>query len=449
MTEQNPPAKDGPAVHPLREELTNEVHARPFMAVTSPLRASHLALHSGEAAQASDRDHVARLCKHFGQEAPPADASVHVAEFDGLKFKWERHTEFSSYSFFEELDPAAPPSETAPFSATALDRVPADWLAEVPGALLVGLHAQMLAETKSALDPFRVAAIFGQDNFAGSSMSGGAARAWMDFALNDDGFGHILVEDKGLRPRQAGRLLQRLFEIETYRMMALLALPLAREEMPRLGKTAQRLVVLTDRMSNISELDDERKLLDELTELSQTIERTAAATGFRFSAARAYYELVERRIAELREERIEGSQTIREFMDRRLSPAMRTCEAVGDRLDRLSRRLARAGQLLRTRVDIELEAQNSDLLQSMNRRAQLQLRLQQTVEGLSVVAISYYLVSLIGYLAKAGKAAGVGWDPDLVTGLAVIPVIGLVFMGVRRVRRLVTQQAPDAGERQP
>src|SRR3546814_8262212 len=88
-------------------------------------------------------------------------------------------------------------------------------------------------------------------------------------------------------------------------------------------------------------------------------------------------------------------------MDRRLAPAMRTCESAAGRLETLASRVGRASNLLRTRVDIELEAQNRDVLMSMNRRARLQLRLQETVEGLSVVAISYYVVGLVGYAAKA------------------------------------------------
>ena len=137
--------------------------------------------------------------------------------------------------------------------------------------------------------------------------------------------------------------------------------------------------------------------------------------------------------------RVEGFQTISEFMDRRLAPAMRTCESVAERQERLSARLMRAANLLRTRVDVALEGQNRDLLASMNRRARLQLRLQQTVEGLSVVAISYYLLSLIGYLARAVTAAGVPLEVDLAVGLAVLPVAALVWFGVRRVRRRVTK----------
>jgi uncharacterized membrane-anchored protein len=435
----------GPRDHPLRRALTNEVHARPFAPLGAPLRATHLALLSGEAAAETDRAQVARLCAQYGVAAPGEGDTHWMADFGTYQLKWERHTEFSTYSFFQ---PVAPPGEAdyaEPFAAAALALVPEDWLEALPGEVLAGVHLEMESREAPQRNPGTLAKLFGTDNIAGSLVSGGAAAVWMDFALHPDGFGRILVHDRGMRPRQAGRLVQRLFEIETYRMMALLALPLARRYGADFTRAGERLTDITARMTSIAGLEDERRLLEELTGLSSQVEGMAAATSYRFSAARAYYALVRRRVEELREERFEGFQTLLEFVERRLAPAMRTCEAVSDRLDTLSRRITRAGELLRTRVDIQLEAQNSGVLKSMDRRARLQLRLQQTVEGLSVAAISYYLVGLISYAAKAAKAAGLGLDADIVTGLAIPVVVVAVGYGVWRVRRLVERDA-DPGQ---
>ena len=162
------------------------------------------------------------------------------------------------------------------------------------------------------------------------------------------------------------------------------------------------------------------------------------AVSFRFSAARAYADLVALRISELREERIEGLQMFSEFTERRLSPAMRTCEAAAKRLSTTSERVARATQLLSTRVGISRERQNQALLESMDNRAKLQLRLQETVEGLSIAAITYYIVGLVGYAAKGAKSLGVlPVSPDLVTALSIPVVLLLVALGVRRVRRSI------------
>jgi uncharacterized membrane-anchored protein len=273
------------------------------------------------------------------------------------------------------------------------------------------------------------------DTTAGSRIAGGGALAWTDFRLHEDGFGRILARDIRLTPRQAGRMMQRLYEIETYRMMALLALPVAREAAPAITRIGDELARLTQSLTGIAGLDDERRLLDRLVALSAEAERIAAATQYRFGAGRAYYALVRRRIEELREERIEGLQTIAEFMDRRLAPAMRTCESVGERLEAISARLARVSALLRARVEVALEAQNRDLLASMDRRARLQLRLQQTVEGLSVAAITYYVVGLVAYAAKAAHGLGLRLDPELAAGAAVLPVAALAWWAIKRIRR--------------
>ena len=128
-----------------------------------------------------------------------------------------------------------------------------------------------------------------------------------------------------------------------------------------------------------------------------------------------------------------------EFTERRLSPAMRTCEAVSGRLSTVSERVARATQLLSTRVGISRERQNQALLESMDRRAKLQLRLQETVEGLSIAAITYYIVGLVGYAAKGAKQAGVlPASPDVVTAVSIPIVLLVVAMGVRRVRKSIT-----------
>ena len=256
--------------------------------------------------------------------------------------------------------------------------------------------------------------------------------------MRADGFGRLLVQNLQLTKRQAGRTVQRLVEIDTYRMLALLALPAARELLPFLDECERELVSVTTAMVDAG-VANEPALLDRLMKLEAAIESEDSKSHFRFSAAAAYYGLVQRRIAELREQRIEGLQTFEEFVERRLAPAMSTCEGVSTRLKALSARVASVTQLLSTKVNIALEQQNQAVLASMNRRAKLQLRLQETVEGLSVAAITYYFASLVGYIAKAAKAAGVHLDTDLTIGIS-IPVIAVaVAFGVHRLRSPVSK----------
>jgi len=426
--------------HPLRAALNAEVHSRPFASLQSPQRISHLALLSGEGAAERERQHVAGLCESRGVAGPLPDANHFYCDLGAFRLKWERHTEFSTYTFF-----LGGPFADSPFATRALDRVPRQWVTGLPGDLLVAVHLELLQASAPAPDAAALQSVFGHDSINGSQVSGAAAAVWMDFRVQEDGFARILLHDVSLKPRQAGRLAQRLLEIETYRMMALLAFPVAKRQSAGLAVVGERLTGITGRLIGIEDVDAEQRLLDELMTLSSEIEDVAAATTYRFSAARAYYALVLRRVEELREQRVEGLQTLSEFVDRRLAPAMRTCEAVAERLETLSRRVARASQLLRARVDIQLEAQNRDLLESMNRRVRLQLRLQQTVEGLSVAAITYYLASLVGYIAKGVKVFGLPVNPEVATA-AAIPLLGLgVWLGMRRLHRHLKreEQAKD------
>lgn len=184
-----------------------------------------------------------------------------------------------------------------------------------------------------------------------------------------------------------------------------------------------------------TEARDSQALLAELTELAAELEADAAASLYRFGASRAYDGIVAERLAALGEEPVAGFDTWGAFLQRRVAPAMRTCRSVEERQANLSRKLTRATTLLRTWVDVEVEKQNRDLLASMNDRARLQLRLQQTVEGLSVAAVSYYVVGLIGYVAKGIELPGFQLRPEIVTAVSVPVVVLAIWLFVRRIRR--------------
>jgi uncharacterized membrane-anchored protein len=419
--------------HPLRRQLTNEVHARPPEALAAPMRVSLLAMLSGDDGAEAERLHLTGLCDMVGAPPPPPGATHYSGNFGSFRLKWERHTEFSTWTVFREG------AQGEPFTDPAIRAVPRDWVAELPGERLVGVHVLLSDADQPETSPGMLKHIFGSESYVGSRIAGRAATVWTDFRIHGDGYSRIVLNDHTLTPRQAGRVIQRLLEIETYRMTALLALPVARAILPRVAAVEKQLAELTARTNSLQGLEDERDVLDQLTRLMAEVEELSAANAFRFGAARAYFQLADKRIAELRETRIEGLQTISEFMERRLSPALSTCNAVESRVDALSRRVARVSALLRTRVEIAVEGQNAELLKSMDRRADLQLRLQETVEGLSVVAISYYLVGIIGYAAKGLKGAGLHIDTDLVTGLMIPVVLWFVWTGVRRIRKVLLE----------
>jgi uncharacterized membrane-anchored protein len=419
-----------PRDHPERRALNDEVHARPPDNLEAPVRLSYLVL-VGTGSRAEDVANLARLLEGSGAAKPASDTNHFSADLGSFRVKWERHTEFCRYTFY------ANGVEKIPFSQPAISLVPQSWLSELKGETIAAVHAIVVKGAK-ALDPVKITDLYFNGNtIIGSTLSGGAGRAYTDFRIHADGFGRLLVCDHHMTPRQSGRLVQRLLEIDTYRMMALLALPVARMLTPQLGEAEKELQDVMNAMQSAGDAE-EPLLLDRLTKLEASVERQYTDNHYRFSAANAYYDLVQQRIEELREERIEGFQTFREFNDRRFLPAIATCRSVSARQSALSERIAHATVLLSTRVSVSREKQNQDILQSMDRRANLQLRLQQTVEGLSIAAITYYIVGLVYYAAKGFMPAGGQLSPETVAALSIPIALVVVAYGLRRFRKSLT-----------
>ena len=443
-----PPATQPPPRHypllppdlPERGLLAAEAHARPPEPVTAPSRASYVAVRIPYTGRDAELAHIVALCHRFDVPPPAPAATQWANNLGSLRVKWERHGEFSSYTFFK------PGLGCTPFDAPAAAALPSGWLAAIPGQTVCAAHAELVPGPRPA-DATALAGYFGSQVVVGAGVGEGSGAAYTDFLIHADGFAHFVLVDQAMSARQAGRMLQRLFEIEAYRMMALLALPLARSQWPKLLTTERSLADLTAHIARpvAQRADDDETLLHALMALAAEVESALAASQVRFGASRAYHALVNTRIAELREQRIQSLQTIDEFMARRLSPAMATCATVLQRLHDLSERVAQASALLSTRVDIVRQQQNQALLTATAHRAKLQLRLQQTVEGLSLAAIVYYLAGLVGYGAKAFKAAGASVAPDLLVG-ASIPLLGLcVWWALRRVHHSIAHDEQAGG----
>jgi uncharacterized membrane-anchored protein len=423
--------------HPHRETLHNEVHARPYERLTAPLLLTHLAWVGPEGSAA--RDHVASLLQSRHQPVPAPEASHLSADLGTVRLRWEKHTEFHTCTFWRALD--APPES---FDDTALTEVPKEWLAGMPGQWMVGLHMLVLdASGRGAAQRVQqlVKRELLDDSLVGASVMDGAGQAWTDFRLHADGLARVVLANDSMTPRRLGRAVQRLLEIETYRMMALLGLPMAREVGGAMAQAERALARVAGEIRSANRAQ-EPELLRQLSQLAGEVESLYARTHARFSASAAYFELVQRRIDELREQRIEALQTLGEFMERRLAPAMQTCAWASRRQQALSERISRTSDMLRTRVEIEQQQSSQDLLDAMNRRQKAQLLLQSAVEGLSVAAVTYYGAGLVGYVAKGAKAAGMNVVPDVAAAIS-IPLIALgVWLGIRRLHRRV-QSAAD------
>ena len=419
--------------HPLRYRLANELHARPFPSMQAPSAAIYVAFKQPEMAANRDRgkdlEHLHDLLDRHGVAHPQPGATHYYGQIGKHWLKWEQHTEFVTYTIF--TDGVAP----RPFEAAAFDPFPQDWLDKAPGQRITSILVRV--EERPDVDEIetRLADWFVPESLAVSAVLDDAAVVAGDFRIDTNGhmrFSVFVGDDTG--ERRVGRIVQRLCEIETYKTMSMLGFARVRGMGSQLGELDTRLTTLVEEMSQ--EGSKAEQTLQALLAISAELETLSAQSSFRFGATWAYEALVTERISALREERHNGRQTFLEFMVRRYQPAMRTVRSAQERLDAMSARGVRAANLLRTRVDVERSAQNQALLESMDRRSDLQLRLQRTVEGLSVVAISYYAVSLASYLLYPLEAP-TGLSKNMLTAVVTVPVVLLVWGLVRRLRKSV------------
>ncbi|MDI9244005.1 DUF3422 domain-containing protein [Marinobacter sp. CHS3-4] len=417
--------------HPLRESLYNELHTQPFQVLPCPSQVSHLAVMTTPEQRKAQFRHWQELHEELGQPAPSEEKSCLESTFGDFKIRRELHMEFTAYTFIH----FGPTGNHRPFRHTGLTSLPDGWLERLTGTVVAAFHLDLQkAEENEEPDLAVIRDYFDGYRLIGSRPAEGKARVWSSFKLHDDGFGRFMVLNMGLPNNQLGRLTQRLMEAETYRLLSLLALPVARNMTSDLNHMDQTLAEITESLTNDTGVD-EPHVLAELTDMAARIEDFRAHSTFRFSATRAYHKLVLARLEALREDELSGHLTIREFMNRRLTPAAETCESVNNRLDDLSLRIGRASDMMRARVELELQRQNQELLAAMNQRSKVQLMMQHTVEGFSVVVISYYLIALLRMAMDVAEESGVSFNKPLLLGIAIPTILVLVYFTVRAIRR--------------
>ncbi len=412
--------------HPYREALLDELHARPRPLLGAPCLVTRLDI---QVAPEDMKAHGERLNEHVGIEVGARQAAFQMGGFDVV---FERRTEFITYTIIDK----SPSKE--PFSAPAVDPGLNAILSGLPGQLVSAIRLHLQTSKGGQPDLDQCAAVFGHETYAASMLRGGMASVASDFKPDANGFIRFLVHDGSDNPSTRGRMVQRILEMEAYRAAAMLALPLARSAGSELDTLERALDGVSERIAAGPHASKDRDILDRLTTLAGKAERLRAEGDYRFAAARAYGDLVHDRNHRLREERVEGHERVGVFIERRLNPALQTCNAVSERQNALAQRVDRAVRLLTTRVQVDLEDKNAGVLDAMNRRAAAQLRLQEAVEALSTVAMTYYGVGLIHYLAKGAEEGGLPVNPTLIAGIATPVMFFGIWFGLRFIRKLIT-----------
>jgi uncharacterized membrane-anchored protein len=415
--------------HEGRNAILAELHARPFLPIEAPRRIYHFAFATGDEEARNDRKAVAALCAGSGAVKPPEDAKFHHVELGDWDLRWEQHTEFTTYTWSTALSAAEPFGHPDPVEAKEIAFL-------APGPLLVATHLALIDGGPSHES---LAASFNSQSLCIIAAARGAAQVLTDFTLDPHGFTRLLIRSDKLGAVRAGRLVQRVLEIETYRTLALLGLPEVRRDGPALERMEREISKINQALSEAGDQRTSQDLLKRLSDLLAGSEALSTQMAFRFGASRAYHAIIKNRLDLIQEAKVGSHTTISAFFSARLDPAIETCNAIETRLTRLSGQVVRAIDLMRTGITFELEQQNRDLLQDMNRRARLQMRLQGIVQGLSTAALAYYLSGLTVYLAKGMKDAG--WLPkdvtaDMFVALAVPVMIFASWSFMERVRQL-------------
>ena len=434
----------GEIEHNQRASLIAELHARPFLKLKAPSRLAYIALKpdlDGQHSPQMARTQLTDFLDRYDAPHPDEGAVFYFVSLGDKMLKWENHSEFATYTIFTEAH------DGEAFSSDLHAAFAPDWIKSHQGRVVCSVIMDLENAADQASMEVRVNGPmrdwFARTSFAASLVTDAGVAIAADFDLDKAGHTRIaLLATDEMGPGRIGRAAQRLLEIETYRAMSMLTLPIARKVLTELSTIDSRLSQVMEAMGTRSQKANES--LDELLKISADLAILSSQSSFRFSAARAYEALVTQRIELLSEERLLGRQMIGEFMKRRYAPTMRTCRSAHQQLEELTERAAKASELLGTRVTVATSNQNKELLAKMDRRAEQQARLQETVEGISVVAISYYAVSLLTYLlGPVAKLAGL--PKTWLAAALVIPVAALVWFSMHRLKERLIRKPDDSG----
>ena len=428
-------------LHPLRDNLYNELHIRPFHSLKSPQQVTHLAAICTGSEELEKSYHLlCDLCQRYDVSPPHAGAVTFYQNFGTFVIHWERHVEFYSFTV---MQPAS--LEGEPFQHTAVDLLPADWMRQLPGQMIAAFHITINNQQLDYDDNSLTRSFEGHPVMLSSAYAG-KVQIYTAFKLHGDGYGRFIICNKGMSHLQTGRLTRRLMDLETYRLLSLLSLPIAKRIAPQLLDMDKQLAEILTVVAKRDTASSERQLLEKLAKIEAQLETYRAETTQRFSATRAYHQLVKDRLERINEEKFDEHLSIGEFLNRRLNPALRTCESIQKGMEDLSKRIERASDLMRTRVNLNLQEQNRSQLIAMNRRSQLQFRLQETVEGLSIAAISYYAVGLLSYLFKGLPLKQWGLDKNILLACSIPIVLTTIWFVTRRIKRRLIQDQNTNGE---
>lgn len=407
--------------HPHRAAVMDEVHARPVDIIDQPCRLRRLVfvMPARPCAMMEIFHRFAALCEAHGLDVPLATSRQHGFTTALHHVTWEFHTEFVTVTWRGALSDA--------------QNWPDDLLLEaLEDGLLIG--AMRLDVINEASIPDHLVPGFNLASLCLADVDTGKGQVATDFVPDADTFTRFELATGNLSPLRRSIIVRRLLEVETYRTMALLGLPLARAASPELRGIENELTALMAQLPDAVTLPDIQAALSRLHDLSVRSGQLSERLDYRFAASHAYGDILRTRLAGLRETGTTRGSTLTHYIGNRVDPGLATCSAIEKRLQTLSAKIERAIALLDVRIGVDLQVQNGAVLDRIAQTARSQFLLQRTVEGLSTIAISYYMLGILSYML-AGPLHELHWDKTMALSIAAPIVVLVVWLMARAVRK--------------
>lgn len=407
--------------HPARLAAQAEIHARPISRLLAPARIRRVAFLLDRDPQATPpvRSRMVDWCRANGVEPPEPAARRFSFTSSGFDVTWELHNEFYTYTWIAAAtDPASWPAGIG---------LEAAWQDRVVVAVRLDVRPTHTI-TATAL------ASFDELSLCYSSVEGGRAEVATDFLVDGNGFTHFELAAGDIGPNLLGSVVRRLLEIETYRVLALVGISLARSVSPILSRLEGRLTEAMQGIGSALSAAESHNALQTMHDLEVAAADTVELTRYRFAASQAYGDILRRRLADLDERPTGEHRTLERYLNHRVDPALATFKAIEQRQASLFEQMARSTALLGTRISLDIENQNRTILETIADTAKSQYRLQATVEGLSTIAISYYILGIIGYALHVFDKS---YEDEKTLAVAILaPIIVLVvWLSMKRVHK--------------
>ncbi|MGE3152887.1 MAG: DUF3422 family protein [Nitrospiraceae bacterium] len=435
-------------------ERIRELHERPKMPLAEWLRApAHVHHHAYRMVdpptqRPASREEFTALLEAF--QVPMEARSIRerfgygvnvAVTGDRLIVVWQTHTEYYSYQIWH----LPPPSQSnVAFGPIAFPqyRFPITPLGVEVCRLDIVLTEERLPDNETLRQRFPGPLLYG------SRILDEETSLITSFAHDEHDRERYFVSVASPRSRHSSvqEVVDAIVRIETYYHLLLMQKPLFSAAVDQVYRFEQvhlkQREIITTRIGGADSLTLQR-WLNALTEDLLKTNRLAGRLHSEFSGSVPYDRIVHTTITALGEQTLSTYRPISDYVLSGITGVAEGYQQLLKRIDTLRSGFEGIISIIRARVDLMLEAQNLTLLRSVDKTTKSQVMLQNTVEGLSVIVIAYYLSGLAGYLFKG--LSEVGWLRNASVASAVfVPIaVGLAFLITNLSRKYLHKKLSD------